>query len=147
MEMKDIRGYKIDFGARVMVVNHKFAKAASQWSSPEYNLMKTILSEFPDMTVVEAAGRHNKTCHHDKNLTYKNMETYISIQPNAAELMAAYWIARTEAAPQTSRYAYVRKWFISQFPKYDEVPLFSEDETTVVAIDSDEEKVELPNAA
>ena len=48
MEMKDIRGYKIDFGARVMVVNHKFAKAASQWSSPEYNLMKTILSEFPD---------------------------------------------------------------------------------------------------
>lgn len=137
MEMKNIRGYKIDFGSRVMVVNYKFAKAASQYGSPEYELMKTILSEFPDMTVVEAAGRHNKTCHHDKNLTYKNMETYISIQPNADELMAAYWIARTEAAPQTSQYAYVRKWFISQFPKYDEVPLFSEDETTVVEMNAE----------
>ena len=144
--MKNIRGYKIDFSARVMTVNYKFAKAASQYDSPEYNLMKTILSEFPDMTVVEMAGRQNKTCHHDKHLTFKNMETYISVQDNADELMAAYLIVRTEAAPQTSRYAHVREWFVKTFPNYDKVLLCSGGETTIVEIDSNE-NVELPCVA
>ena len=136
-----VRGYKIDFGSHTMTVNYKFAKAASEYGTPEYKLMKTVLREFPDMEVVEVAGRQNKTCHHDKNLTYKNMEIYISEQDNADELMAAYWIARTEAAPQTSRYAHVRKWFIGQFPDYRQVRIFVEQTTTVVEIPSASKEV------
>ena len=133
MDFASVKGYKIDFANRVMTVNYKFAKAAAQYGSPEYKLMKTVLAEIPDMEVVEMAGRQNKTCHHDKHLTYKNMEIYISGKPNADELMAAYWIARTESAPQTSRYAHVRKWFVGQFPEYREVSAFVEQTATVVA--------------
>ena len=121
-----IKGYKIDFTTRTMIINHKFAKACACRDNPEYRVMREIMAEIPGLTVVEVAGRKNKTCHHDKNLTYKNMEEYISVQDNADELMAAYWIVRTETAPQTSRYAYVRKWFIGQFPNYREVHNFVE---------------------
>ena len=134
MDFATIKGYKIDFTNRIMTVNYKFAKAAAQYGTPEYKLMKAVLEEIPDMEVVEMAGRQNKTCHHDKHLTYQNMETYISIQDNAEELMAAYWVARTESAPQTGRYAHVRKWFVGQFPNYREISAFVEQTTTVVSI-------------
>ena len=134
MDFASVKGYKIDFTNRIMTVNYKFAKAAAQYGTPEYKLMRAVLEEIPDMEVVEMAGRQNKTCHHDKHLTYQNMETYISIQDNAEELMAAYWVARTESAPQTSRYAHVRKWFVGQFPNYREISAFVEQTTTVVSI-------------
>lgn len=130
----DVRGYKIDFSTNTVKVNHKFAKAASAFGTPEFWLVETIKAKFPNMRFVEVSGRQNKTCHHDKNLTYQNMETYISIQENAEELMAAYWVARTESAPQTSRYAHVRKWFVGQFPNYREISAFVEQTTTVVSI-------------
>ena len=134
-----VRGYKIDFGTNTMTMNHKFAKASSQYGTLECLLVETIQAKFPTMRMVEVSGRQNKTCHHDKNLTFKNMETYISVQPNADELMAAYWIVRTEDAPQTSRYAHVRKWFIKQFPNYREVSVVVEQTTTVVDFPSAKE--------
>lgn len=126
----DVRGYKIDFGARVMTVNYTFARASAQYGSPEYNLMRTILREIPDMKVVEMAGRKNKTCHHNKHLTYEFMEAYISVQPNAKEMLAIFKIKKTESAPQTSRYAYVREWFVKQFPNYDKAEKVLEQTTT-----------------
>lgn len=139
MNFKDIRGYKLDLTARVITINYKFAKEYRKFGTPEYNLVKTIMQDFPDLKVVEMAGRQSKTCHHDKNLTYLNMETYISTRENADELMAAYWIARTEAIAQTSRYAHVRKWFIKQFPHYREVQMVVE-QTTVVKFASKEKE-------
>ena len=138
MKAATVKGYKIDFTKGVMMVNHKFAKAASQRGTEEYNLMREILREIPALKVEETAGRKTNTCHHDKNLTYKNMETYIRTKDNADELMAAYWIARTESNIQTSRYAYVRKWFISQFPNYREVPIV-ETTASIVAVPFGEE--------
>ena len=134
MELEKIKGYKIDFANRILIMNYKFSKAASQYGSPEYKLMKEILDEIPDMKIIEMAGRQNKTCHHDKNLTYTNMEIYIGIQPNADELMAAYWLARTEAITDKSRYAHVRKWFVGQFPDFREVKVFMMDPTSATAV-------------
>lgn len=135
MEFASVKGYKIDFANRIMTVNFKFAKAAAQYGTPEYKLMKAVLEEIPDMEVVEMAGRQNKTCHHDKHLTYENMEFYISHQPNADELMAAYWIARTEAIVSKSRYAHVREWFVKQFPNFRKVSVFVEQTTTTTVVE------------
>lgn len=136
----DVRGYKIDFGARVMTVNYTFARASAQYGTPEYNLMRTILREIPDMKVVEKAGRKNKTCHHNKHLTYEFMEAYIGVQPNAKEMLAIFKTKKTESAPQTSRYAYVREWFVKQFPDYDKADkVLVETTTTVVSIPAKKE--------
>ena len=131
MKTNNVKGYKIDFTTQTVTVNYKFSKAMSDVGSLEYNLLKTIQRDFPNMKIMVAAGRKNKTCHHDKNLTYKNMETYISTKDNADELMAAYWMARTESNIQTSRYAHVRKWFISQFPNYREVSIVETTASTI----------------
>ena len=131
----DIRGYKIDFSTNTVKVNHKFAKAYSTFGTPEFWLVETIRAKFPNMRFVEVSGRQNKTCHHDKNLTYKNMETYITSKPNADELMAAYWIARTEAIVSKSRHAHVREWFVKQFPDFRKVSIFVEQTTTTTVVD------------
>lgn len=131
MKTNNLKGYKIDFPNKSVIVNHKFAKAAALGFTAEADVLAAILKKFPHFEIVEMAGRKNKTCHHDKNLTYAHMETYISTKDNADELMAAYWIARTESAPQKSRYAHVRKWFITQFPNYREVSIVETTASTV----------------
>ena len=50
------------------------------------------------------------------------MEKYISVYENAKELEEAVERAKILSADAKSPYAYVRKWFIKQFPDYEIVP-------------------------
>ena len=122
----NVRGYKIDFSTNTVKVNHKFAKASAQVGTLEFEVAEIIRQKFPAMRFVEVSGRKNKTCHHDKYLTYEFMAEYISVQDNAAEMMAIFEIKKIEAKAQPSRYAYVREWFIRQFPDYRDAYPFKE---------------------
>ena len=113
-----IKGYEIDFTTNTLYMNYKFAEASTQYGTPEYKLLQNIRKDLPNIKMVKRAGRNAKTCNANKRLTYANMESYIKIQDNADEIMAAYMIAREESKSQKSPYAFVRNWFVKQFPKY-----------------------------
>ncbi len=115
-----IKGYEIDFTTNTLYMNYKFAEASTQYGTPEYKLLQNIRKDLPNIKMVKRAGRNAKTCNANKRLTYANMESYIKIQDNADEIMAAYMIAREESKSQKSPYAFVRNWFVKQFPKYKE---------------------------
>lgn len=64
-------------------------------------------------------------CNQFKNLTYENMETFISGLPNAEQYMTAFnFLKDCGSLPLTSRYTAVRRWFVDQFPEFRKNPLF-----------------------
>ena len=114
----DVKGYKINFVNSTITMNYTFAKASAVVGTPEYNIMKEIKADFPELTKIVKTGREIKKARPTANLTYENMEKYISVQENADELLAIFQKVKTESKTAKSRYKFVRDWFETQFPNF-----------------------------
>lgn len=121
-----VKGYKIDFANNTLYMNYKFAQAANNPQSEEYRLVAGIKKDFPKIKVITRAGRKQTTCNASKRLTYANMESYIKGQTemNVEELLYLFELAKIESKCAKSPYAFVRDWFVKQFPDYQECKTF-----------------------
>lgn len=114
-------GYKIDFTTNTLIMNYKFAAAAKNFGSAEYNIIKDIQADFPNINIITKAGRKITTSRPNKRLTYVNMENYIKAYDNAEELMLMFNKTKDLSKVLKSPYKYVRDWFVAQFPDYDKL--------------------------
>ena len=119
-----IKGYEIDFTTNTLYMNFKFAEASTEYGTPEYKLLQNIRKDLPSIKIEKRAGRNAKTCNANKRLTYKNMQDYIMGQDNYEPLLASFMLARIESKCAKSPYAFVRDWFVKQFPDYQECKTF-----------------------
>ena len=131
-----MNGYKIDFAKNTITMNYKFAAAAAEYGTDEYNLVKNILIDFPQLKKIVKAGREIKTPRPTKRLTYANMEKYMSVFTNDDELLAMFETVKTLSAPLKSPYKYVRDWFVAQFPNYNKAPQFAGKNLFVVPLEA-----------
>lgn len=109
-----------------ITITKAFAEALQNPTSDEYKIFHAIKADNPAITI---RMRTHKTKAGYKNqfnkLTYENMEDYISLIPNSTELLKAYNTLKACANLfRKSPYKAVRDWFVAQFPKYIEDPMF-----------------------
>ena len=131
------RGYKINFATNTLTLNYKFADAAfNDYGSPEYERMKAILADFPQLKVVVEAGRKITTTRETKRLTYKNMETYMGQFDNSEELLTMFSKVKKMSKPLASPYKYVSDWFEAQFPDFRDCPDLEAEDTEVNVVDA-----------
>ena len=126
--------YRIDFVANTITITADFAKAMNDPTSAEYKTIAKIRKDFPDMEIVRKTHKtpskyQTKTgekfnCNQFKNLTYKNMETFIMGLPTAEAYMNEYLFLKNYAAEvQTNGYTIIRRWFVAQFPDFRKNPI------------------------
>jgi len=118
-------GYKINFAANTLTITADFEKAANVPTSAEYRLLNQIQVDYPAIKISRKTHRSPKACNPSKGLTYANMERYINVYENAAELIERFKEVKELAAIQTNGYKYVRAWFVAQFPNYKKLPDFT----------------------
>ena len=123
-------GYKIVFATNTVVMNYKFAAAAAEYDTTEYNIMKAIRADFPGMAEVIVSGREQKSPRTNTRLTYENMKKYISAHENADELLEVFETVQTASLASKSPYKYVCDWFKGQFPNYDKAVIFQNGKLT-----------------
>lgn len=143
----EVTGYKLDFATGTLTINYKFAKALSDYGSPEYLRYKAILADFPDLKVIRKAGRTVTSTRPNKRLTYENMERHIKAYENADELLDVFETVKAASVPLASPYKYVCDWFKAQFPDYKNAVVFNDGKLTVIpqkAPDTKEYKQKLP---
>ena len=134
MKASNLKGYKIDFAANTLTMNYKFAAAAKQYGSAEYNLIKQIQADFPTISIITRVGRNITTPRPTKRMTYSNMEKYINAYENADELLNMFEMVKKMSAPLKSPYKYVHDWFVMQFPNYKEAPKLMETKLHIIPI-------------
>ena len=126
--------YKIDFAANTITITADFAKAMNNPTSAEYQIVAQVRKDFPEMRIIRKPHKtpskyQTKTgekfnCNQFKNLTYKNMETFIMGLPAAEAYMEEYLFLKNYAAEvQTNGYTIIRRWFVAQFPDFRKNPL------------------------
>ena len=126
--------YKVDFVANTITITAAFAKAMNDPTSAEYKIIAQIRKDFPEMEIIRKTHKtpskyQTKTgekfnCNQFKNLTYKNMETFIMGLPAAEAYMEEYLFLKNYAAEvQTNGYTIIRRWFMAQFPDFRKNPI------------------------
>ena len=126
--------YKVDFVANTITITAAFAKAMNDPTSAEYKIIAQIRKDFPEMEIIRKTHKtptkyQTKTgekfnCNQFKNLTYKNMETFIMGLPSAEAYMNEYLFLKNYAAEvQTNGYTIIRRWFVAQFPDFRKNPI------------------------
>lgn len=126
--------YKLSLVNKTLTVSKAFEEAVATGEGEEYELYTKWKREIPDLKVIRKTHKtptKYKTksgevfrCNQFKNLTYKNMETFIMSLPEAEMFMNEYVFVKEYAgAVQTNAYALTRKWFVKQFPEFRSNPL------------------------
>ena len=116
-------GYKILFSTNTIIMNYKFAAAAAKYGTNEYNILKDIRADFPNMAEVVMSGREKKKARKNSRVTYENMKKHISVYKNSEELMNQFELIKAASKPCASPYKYVYDWFVKQFPHYNDSSL------------------------
>lgn len=131
-----MNAYNVDFAKMTITITADFAKKMNDPTSSEYQIICQFRKDFPAMRIVNRTHRTPRkyvsrstgekfNCNPSKNLTYKNMESFINGLPNAERYLRSYnFLKNCGGLPAPSRYAAVRRWFIDQFPIYHKNPLF-----------------------
>ena len=125
-------GYKINFAANTITITQAFVQKANKINTDEYNLLKQIKADHPKMAILHNSRRRATKANSNKRLSYSNMERYINTYANADELMTVFERVKGKSTIQGNPYAYVKKWFIDQFPNYKELPSINETSVTPI---------------
>ena len=130
-----MKSMKVDFVAKTITITAECAERMNDPNSTEYKAIRQLCADFPSMKIVKRTHRTPRkyvskstgekfNCNQFKNLTYENMETFISGLPNAEQYMTAFnFLKDCGSLPLTSRYTAVRRWFVDQFPEFRKNPL------------------------
>ena len=117
-----MNGYNYDALNNILTISASFAKKASKVGSLEYNIILKLRRDFPNLTIQQEAKREGK-----KSITFKQMEAFIALHRNAAELQKLLDNVRKLSRVQPMPYKYVKEWFENRFPYYSEQPTFDAD--------------------
>ena len=104
------------------LVTKAFEKQARIFGTEEYKLWKAYREDFPAAKMVTKTINKNPNKKSYKNLTYANMELFITEQNSEllVELKKQIKLSKVQSNP----YRAVLAWFLSEFPKYDEYKEF-----------------------
>ena len=120
------------------LVTKAFEKQARIFGTEEYKVWKAYREDFPAAKMVTKTIKKNPNKKSYKNLTYANMELFITEQNSEllVELRKQIKLSKVQSNP----YRAVLAWFLSEFPKYDEYKEFwasieAEDKNDTTAAD------------
>ena len=77
--------YNYDVLNNTLTVSEKFLKAAGKYNSAEYNVVKQLRADNPNMQIVVEKKQQKSA---NKNLTFKQMEGFIN---EVSSVMASIW--------------------------------------------------------
>ncbi len=124
----------VNFINGTATITSAFQKKMQSMDSEEAKYITSLLAQFPNMKLVAKTHKTpakytNKngevtTKNQFKNLTYENMEKFISALPDSEAYLREYTFIKDKAtAFQNNGYTLVRKWFTQQFPSYKSNPI------------------------
>ena len=119
------RSFRIDFNNNTIVLTKAFAQKAANPTRKEFKELMSLRKNLEGFTVVvkESARKANKK-NSLKGLDYSFMEQYIARHDDEEKSKMAEFkriTVKNDDMLTTKRYGSVRKWFLEQYPEFNEV--------------------------
>ena len=98
-----------------------FIKRAQTFGTPEFYEWRAACKEFGKEVKLVAKTRSTKAQNEEKNMTYKNMVSYLSTRENKDALLEEFEATKKRSLIQENPREYVRMWFKAKVPNYNKV--------------------------
>lgn len=128
-------------------VTKAFYKQARIFGTPEYETWKAYRQDFPNATMETKSIKKNPNKKSYKNLTYANIESYLKVQPNGAELLKEFEEKKATTRIEKNPYHEVLKWFLKKFDKEKYEVFFADKDKATEATTEDKPPAESSTAA
>ena len=112
------KNYKIDWKTNTFTMTKKFAAEANEYESAAYNILMDVRSKGFHIVVRQPAER--KAC--PTRITFKQMEIILSCMDYADERLEQLHAVMDAGKGQKNQYEYVRRWFLRNYPNFNEIP-------------------------
>lgn len=127
--------YSLDIVNKTLTMTKAFADEVSKGFGEEYELYLKLAKDIPNLTVIKKTHRtpskyvskisgEKTSCNQFKGLTYKKMEGFISCLNNDDVEVAYNMVKAMAIASKKNAHIYVAEWFVKQFPKFRNDPMF-----------------------
>ena len=112
--------YSVNHMERKIILTKKFESDAKKLGSVSYEILKQLRLDNPGYELEMRTIRNKNPKSACKNLNYERIRRYIIAREGAGSAIEAQFdvvigLAKKEKGP----YAYVKKWFIKQYPDAD----------------------------
>lgn len=118
MKNQNRKTFTFDFVNKTIVGSKRSIERANKGLSPEYEELIEMLKKQPTFEVEAKVIKVNKNKRKYTNLTFENMERYMSGLPNSKELLKEYNIVKENADTMFAKYPLTKKWFLTKFPEF-----------------------------
>ena len=108
---------KLDHFEKNIYLSNAFANAAKKVTSEEYKLLREVMENHPDYTLVKYEIKKNPNKESYCGLTYFYMENYIASHDESGEIKKTYDELRLRAQCHSIRYAHIKRWFLGVYPE------------------------------
>ena len=113
------KAYEINWSTNTITMTKKFAAEANQYGTEAYNMLMDVRSKGFHIVIKES--KHRKAC--PTRITFKQMETILSCMTNADERLEQLHAVMDAGKGQKNQYEYVRRWFLENYPHFNEIPV------------------------
>lgn len=108
--------FSVDFANKQIMATETVLNRAKRYGSNEYNELCKLTSTHPQFSIVKKEIEQSKRKKTYKHLDFPFMESYISIQPHADEVMKEYRAVKESAVEWgTGAYPRTKSWFLKKF--------------------------------
>lgn len=116
--MKKLARYTYDVITNTLTMSPAFEKKASIYGTAEYHVLMELRRDHAGLKVeVEAAKKTTRG-----SLNFEQMETYIKYHRDSENRLFIFERVKALSKSQANPYAYVKKWYLENYPKYTETP-------------------------
>jgi hypothetical protein len=109
--------YRIDFAKNTITLTKDFANKANIINSKEYEILRQLQKDFPNLTIRNQTAKTNTKKESHKDLTFDRMELFIKTFDEAS--LPLYEEIRNYFDEATKKsYVQVKSWFLKRYPEY-----------------------------
>ena len=116
-----IKNYTINWQTNTITMTKKFAEEANQYDTDAYNMLMD--ARRMGFSVVVRKDKPRKSC--PTRITFKKMEIILSCMSDPDERLAELHAVIAAGKGQKNQYEYVRKWFLENYPHFNQIPVLN----------------------
>ena len=118
-------------------VTKAFQKQAHIFGTEEFKLWREYLAIFPNAKMTTKSIKKNPDRKTNRNLTYKNMEKFLSTLPDSETLLREFETIKTRSCVKANPYHFTLAWFEEKVIYYDSYASF------ITSVEEERQQAEL----
>ena len=122
-------GYSFDTTTNTLTATATFLRKSGIFNSVEYNIVKGIRADYPNVQIVKAIAKKSKAQRSIHRISLTEIKNYLELwdKQNGTTFKAKYDLVKQMSKIQANPYKYIVAWFEANFPNWQQMAIIDDE--------------------